>query len=329
MRDNHWWFFDLALVIAVTGGLTFGVISGVTGIGRIAITIPLVLFLPGYALVSALFPDEPNDDYRSFDDEKTGLGNPLLVSGGLEAIERAVLSAVCSVALVSAIALLATATPRGIVLESVLLGISMLTVALALLAIASRYRCPPDQRFVPSISSASPFFTRARPSPYGQRDPRPYNAAIAVGLLLLLVSGGFAVANPPQHDGFTEFSVGTENVTGETETMYKSTYTAGERQELETTITNQEHEEQSYTTVVLLQRVRYDGENATVNESTELTRQTATVADGESHRQTLEFTPTMRGNDLRLTLLLYEGEAPAAPSSETAYRTLHLPVEVS
>ncbi|WP_226481494.1 DUF1616 domain-containing protein [Natrinema amylolyticum] len=329
MSDTHWWFFDLAVVIAVTGALTFGIISGSSGSVRIVLTIPLVLFLPGYTLVSALFPDEPNDDYRTFDDEKTGLGSPLLVSGGLEAVERMVLSVVFSVAIVPAITLFATITPGGVTLEPVLSGLAVVTVVLALLAIGSRYRCPPDRRFTPSISSVSPFFTRVRPSPYERISYRPYNVAIGIGLLLLLASGGFALANPPQHDGFTELSIGSENVTGETETTYESTYTAGERQELQATITNREHEERTYTTVVLLQRVSDDGSNVTVRESTEVDRKTATVPDGGTHRQSLEITPTMRGDDLRLTLLLYEGEPPAEPTTDNAYRVARLPIEVA
>lgn len=329
MSDNHLWYFDLAVVVAVTGALTLGIFSGVSGAIRIALSIPLILFLPGYALVSALFPDKPNDDYRSFDQEKTGLGNPLLISGGLEAIERSILSVIFSVALVPAITLFASVTPRGLTLEPVLFGLAVATIVLSLLAIGSRYRCPPDRRFVPAVSSIFPFFTRGRRSPYERINVRPYNIAIVIGVGLLLASAGFALANPPQHDGYTEISVETDNVTNETETVYNSTYTAGESQELQATITNQEHEERRYTTVVLLQRVNSDGENVTVNESVEMDRQSATVADGDSHRQTFEITPTMQGDDLRLTLLLYDGEAPADPTAENAYRKLHLPIEVS
>ena len=328
MSDTNWWFFDLAAVIAVTGVLTFGIISGMEGAVRTVLAIPLVLVLPGYALVSALFPDKPNDDYQSFDTKKTGLGSPLLVSGGLEAIERAILSIVFSVALVPAITLFAAVTPGGVTLEPILIGLSMLTVMLALLAIGTRYRCPADRRFVPSVASISPFFTRDRPSPYDRVNNRPYNVAIAVGLVLLLASSGFALANPPQHDGFTELSVETKNVTGEIDTMYDSTYTAGASQELTVTITNQEHETRRYTTVVLLQRVSSEGDSVTVHESTALDKEAVTVADGESTRQPLEITPTMQGSDLRLAVLLYEGDPPAEPTADNAYRVVRLPIEV-
>ncbi len=110
--------------------------------------------------------------------------------------------------------------------------------------------------------------------------------------------------------------------------MYDSTYTAGEQQELQATITNQEHDERTYTTVVLLQRVSDDGTDVTVRESTEVDRRTATVPDGVAHRQSLEITPTMRGNDLRLTVLLYDGEPPAEPTADNAYRVARLPIEV-
>ncbi|WP_436347795.1 DUF1616 domain-containing protein [Natronorubrum sp. FCH18a] len=328
MSDNQWWYFDLAAVIAITGISTFAIFSGVGGVVRTVALVPLVCFLPGYALVSALFPDEPTDEYQPFDDEKTALGNPLVVTGGLEAVERAILSVIFSVATVPLVALLSSATPRGLMLETVLSGIALFTVVLSVLAIGSRYRCQPDHRFAPSLSSVSLFHTPAQPTAYSRTNTRPYNVAIVVTLVLLVASAGFAIANPPQQDGFTEFSAETEDVNGDIDTMYESTYTSGETAELGVSITNQEHEERSYTTVALLERVSDDGDDVTVNETAELDRQSATVAHGDTAEQTLEIAPSMQGEDLRLTLLLYEDEPPSEPTSENAYRVIHLPIEV-
>ncbi len=36
----------------------------------------------------------------------------------------------------------------------------------------------------------------------------------------------------------------------------------------------------------------------------------------------------MQGDDLRLTLLLYNGEPPAEPTADNAYRVARLPIEV-
>ncbi|WP_252700048.1 DUF1616 domain-containing protein [Natronosalvus vescus] len=328
MSDTNWWFLDLALVILVTGALSFGLLLGVPGVGRIVIALPLLLVLPGYALVSVLFPDDPSEEYYPFDAERTGLRNPLLVTGGLELIERLVLSVVCSVFLVPVVALFTHVTPRGFAPETVIFGISALTIGLTVLAIIARARYPTDQRFTPTLPLSVPFFTQTQSPPSEKRNLRPYNVGIAIGLLLLVATAGFAVANPPQHDGFTEFAVDTEDVTSDTETMYQSTYTAGETQELPVLITNHEHEERTYTTVVLLEQVSYDGDEATVHESEQLQHASATVPDGEQHHQTLEVTPTMQGDDLRLTVLLYEGDPPDDPNSENAYRVIHLPIVV-
>ncbi|ELY60621.1 DUF1616 domain-containing protein [Natronolimnohabitans innermongolicus] len=331
MSDNQWWFLDLAAVIAFTGALTLGILSGLEGAIRIALGIPLVCFLPGYALVSVLFPSEPTDEYQSFDREKTGLKTPRLVAGGLEPIERVGLSVAFSIALVPAITLFTSVTPRGIALETVLPGIALLTVGLCLLAIIARYRCPAERRFLPGVSLGSLFFSRRGPRVYDRVNPRPYNVAIAIGLLLLVATAGFALANPSQGDGFTEFAVETENVTGDTETMYESTYSAGETAELGATITNNEHEERDYETVVILERIGDgdgDDENANVTEREELDRASTTVADGETDEQSFEIEPTMTGSDLRLTLLLFEDDAPSEPTTDDAYQTIHLPVDV-
>lgn len=329
MSDNDWWFLDLAVVIASAGVIAFGLFAGLTGIGRVLLVIPLVVFLPGYAFVAVLFPDAANDEYRSFDDEKTGLQNPLLVDGGLEHTERLALSVVVSVAAIPVVTLFATATPRGIVLETVLSGVALLTVIFALLAIFSRYRCHSERRFSPTLSADALFFSDSQPNPYGTTNTRPFNVAIVLGLVLLIASGGFALANPPDHDGFSEFYVETETVTGETETMYDAAYTAGTSQELPVVITNREGTETSYTTVVELQRVSYDGDDVTVHETDELSRETVTLSEGETHRHSLEVSPTMSGDDLRLELLLYVDEPPEDPSAENAYRVIRLPIEVT
>ncbi|RQG99365.1 DUF1616 domain-containing protein [Natrarchaeobius oligotrophus] len=328
MSDSDWWFLDLAAVIAVTGTLSFALFAGISGPVRVLLAIPLVLFLPGYALVAVLYPDERGDEYRAFDDRKTGLSNPLLLTRGLRPIERLVLSVTFSVALVPAITLLTTLSPGGIVAESVLLGTATATIVLSVGAIASRYRCSPDRRYSPSLAATVPSFTRVRHGTYTVTEPRPYNVAIALAFVLLLASAGFALANPPQHDGFTEFAVETENVTGDVETMYPSTYAHGETRDLTVSITNREHESRAYTTVVLLERVDAGNGETTVENREELAREATTVADGTSQEQTLEITPTMRGDDLRLTLLLYEDEPPDSPTGDDAYRAMHLPIEV-
>ncbi|WP_306054408.1 DUF1616 domain-containing protein [Natronococcus wangiae] len=330
MSNSDWWFLDLALVIAVTGLATFGLFTDVSGPVRILLGIPLLLFLPGYALVAVFYPDQSDGEYQAFDDEKTARRGPLLSSGGLESIERFVLSIVASVAIVPAVTLVTSATPWGITVRPVLAGIALVTILLSLLAIVQRYRCPPERRFSLSPSGSSLLFSADRDS-FGRSAPSPtlYNAIFLVALLALLATAGFAVANPPEHDGYTEFYIETEEVDGDTEVMYNDSLSAGESQSVTAYITNEEHEERSYTTVAALQQVSYEDDGVTVHEQDVLATESATVANGETHEQTLEIEPTMTGEDLRLVLYLYEGEPPEEPSEENAYRTIELPVTVS
>ncbi|MFC4439726.1 MULTISPECIES: DUF1616 domain-containing protein [Natrialbaceae] len=330
MSDSDWWLLDLALVIAVTGLVTFGLFIGVPGPVRILLGIPFLLFLPGYALVAVLYPDRSDDEYQSFDDEKSTRRGPLLSSGGLESIERLVLSVVASVAIVPAVTLVTSATPWGITVRPVVAGVALATIVFSLLGIVQRYRCPPERRFALSLSGSSLLFSADRSS-YGRSAPSPglYNAIFVVALVVLLATAGFAVANPPEHDGYTEFYLETEEVNGEMEVMYDDSLSAGESQSVTAYIANEEREERSYTTVVALQQVSYEDDSVTVHEQDVLASESATVANGETHEQTLEFEPTRTGDDLRLVLYLYEGEPPEEPTGENAYRTIELPVTVS
>lgn len=331
MSDTDWWFLDLALVIAVTGLLALGLFTvAVPGPIRVLLGVPFLLFLPGYALVAILYPDESDGEYPTFDDENTGLKSPLVSDGGLESIERLILSVVASVAVVPVVALVASVTPWGITARPVIVGIALVTVLLSLFAIVQRYRCPPERRFSLSPSPSALLFSPDRDS-FGRSAPNPavYNVIFLGAIVLLLVSAGFAVANPPEHDGYTEFYMETEEVDGETEVIYDDALNAGESQPMTVYVTNEEHEERSYTTVAVLQQVSYEEDGVTVHEEDVLTSESTTVADGETNEQTLEIEPTMTGDDLRLVFLLYEGEPPEEPTEENAYRTIELPITVS
>jgi uncharacterized membrane protein len=332
MSNSDWWLLDLALVIAVTGFLTFGLFTSVSGPIRILLGMPLLLFLPGYAFIAVLYPDAPDREYPSFDEEATYRGRQVLPGGGLEGVERFALSVIASTAIVPAVTLVASASPWGIAIQTVLAGTALLTVLLSLVAIAQRYRCPPENRFTPSILGSTLLFSTKKDS-YGRSAPSPalYNGIFLVALIVLLATAGFAVANPPadDYDGYSEFYLDTDEIDGDTDVLYDDSLSAGESHSLTAYITNAEHQEMSYTTVVALQEVSYDNESASVHEQDVLASDSVTVEDGETHEQTLEVEPTRTGDDLRLVLFLFDEEPPENPTEDDAYRTIKLPVTVS
>ena len=119
---------DLALVIALTLACILFVLAprlNETPV-RVALGLLLVLFLPGYSLVAALFPRR--DD--------------------LDGIERIALSFGLSIAVVPLLGLGLNYTPLGIRLVPVLLGLSLFTVLLAVVAGVRRVWMPDAERFV-------------------------------------------------------------------------------------------------------------------------------------------------------------------------------------
>lgn len=112
---------DLALVILFTIlCIPFVLIPPLNEISpvRIILGLPLVLFLPGYALIAALFPRK--DD--------------------LDAIERVALSFGLSIAITPLLGLALNYTPFGIRLAPVLIVLSVFTISLAICAYVRRSR---------------------------------------------------------------------------------------------------------------------------------------------------------------------------------------------
>jgi len=91
---------------------------------RIILGLPLVLFLPGYALIAALFPGK--DD--------------------LDAIERIALSFGLSIAITPLLGLALNYTPFGIRLSPILAVLSIFTISLALCAYVRRSMTPEEDR---------------------------------------------------------------------------------------------------------------------------------------------------------------------------------------
>jgi uncharacterized membrane protein len=120
---------DLALVIFFTVlCIPFVLIPPLNEISaiRIILGLPLVLFLPGYSLIAALFPRK--DD--------------------LDGIERVALSFGLSIAITPLLGLALNYTPFGIRLSPILIVLSVFTISLAMGAYVRRSRIPEEDRFV-------------------------------------------------------------------------------------------------------------------------------------------------------------------------------------
>ena len=293
---------------------------------RAVLGLPLILFLPGYAFIAALFPEaEPvRGDSRSSDERTRTLPR------SIDTTERLVLSVGTSVVVSPLIGLVLNYTPWGIRLVSVTLSVSAFTVIAAAAGVLRRQSLPKSERFSllrersARIDSATPT-TETR-----TRTDLVLNVAVALSVLLVVSSVVYVVAVPRGGEEFTELSLLTRN--GTTDELvadeYPTNFTRGEPKPLVVGVENHERRSANYTVVVALQRI--GGRNdSTVVEQRQLRRFRVRVGANESwlHRHTVA--PPIAGQRLRLTYLLYRGSAPPNPTVGNAYREVHLWVNVS
>lgn len=315
---------DLVAVLLVTGLLLVSVTVPLIRETpfRLVVSIPVVLFVPGYTVMAALFPEKP-----------AGAEPQQSLHSTVTYTERFLLSVGTSIAVVPMIGVLATFTPWGLTMGSIVAGITTFIIIWTAIAAYRRQTLPPDQRFSVPIhtwmgAGKERFFTS------DTKTDILLNAMIVVGLFFVAASVGYAVTGPQQGDQFTEFSILTENETGElVADGYPTDFERGESDSVVVSVSNHEYELTSYSVVLQLQ----DAEQTAVNDTTMVVREretldvveTGELAHDETWRRETDIEPTMTGEQLRLVFLLYQETPPDEPTGENAYREVSLWITVT
>jgi uncharacterized membrane protein len=112
----------------------FPVTAFSSGFVRITLSLVCLLFLPGYAMISALFPRQ----------------------GTLDLLERIVLSIGLSIAIVPLIGLALNYSPWGIRLDPILIAVAAFIFAMAFTGIVRQQLLPEDQRFSITLNFSWP-----------------------------------------------------------------------------------------------------------------------------------------------------------------------------
>lgn len=342
---------DLAAMLAVvvlTNAVVFLPIVRESPV-RVLLGLPFVLFVPGYVFIAALFPEagqpptqealaeaEADNGDDSGYSLKGPLGGPLGSDRGIDGIERVALSFGLSIAITPLIGLALNFTPWGIRLTPIMVSLSGFTVAMTAVAAVRRWELPEDERFVVPYRA---WLAAGREEVFepSSRTDAVLNVALAASVVLALGSVGYAIAVPPQGEQFSEFYLLTEaedgqevaNAEGLVADNYPTNITAGEPRSLVVGIGNQEHERANYTVVVEIQRVDIVENSTVVRESQELQRFRTTLPHNETWLRQHTVAPRMTGENLRLQYLLYRGDPSDEIDTPTAYRDLHLWVNVS
>jgi uncharacterized membrane protein len=146
---------------------------------RVTLGLLYLLFLPGYALVAALFPGR--DD--------------------VPAIRRFTLAVVLSLAIVSLITLMLNWTPWGVTLVPILVSITSFIVLACGVAYFRRSRLPPEDRFAPQLEIRLP----------GWSSTSLVEKALMIGLVTSIILGvgtaAYFLIHPKVTERYTEFYV--------------------------------------------------------------------------------------------------------------------------
>jgi uncharacterized membrane protein len=298
---------------------------------RVVLGLPFVLFIPGYALIAALFPEAGESPTESESEQATAAtdGSGTISDRGIDGIERVALSFGLSIAVVPLIGLVLNFTPWGIRLVPIMVAVSGFTVGMTALAASRRWALPPEDQFsVPYRAWVNSVRTELfEPT---SRTDSVLNVILVLSVLLAVGSVGYAVAVPKEGESFSEFYLLMEDDSGElVADGYPTDFQRGEPQELVVGVGNQEHETVDYTVVAEIQRVDIVDNETRIQETTELRRFQTTVQNNETWQRQHTVAPRMTGERLRLQYLLYRGDPGQQLNRSDAYRELHLWVNVT
>jgi len=297
---------DLGLCVLATVAAVVVTLVPVPRLVSVAIGVPFLLFVPGYAVTVALFP------------RVIQRGTSLNSDGwnGLPLFTRAVLSVATSVALAIIVGVNLEFTRWAIRAPTVVGGLAVVTLVAATAGAVRRSKIDRDG---PAETGAGSFLSRDMSS------LATVMVLLAIGISL--VSVAMVVGMGERGEQYTEFALLTESDSGEAvATDFPSNMTVGEETAFRYVITNKEQQHSSYYVVVRLERVGSDG---SVNSAERLANFSEELAAGESVRQEHTIKPTLRGADLRLRYLLYRSQPPEQVRSNNAYRDLHIWIDVT
>lgn len=317
---------DLAAVVAVLAmtslvvllpGLRSATIAGASL--RTLLGLPVLLFLPGYVLVSVLFPARTSG--RVAPGDRT--------ADTIDRAERFALSFGMSIAILPAIGFV-LATWWVVTLSTVVTSLTVLLLVGISATAIRRFRLPESERYGNSVGQWSTAIGRVLRGSEGWGFTAS-SIVLAAAFVLAIGSIGFAVATPYQSGESSTLYLVAENETGvEFASNYPTDLTIGETETLAVGIENDEERRQQYTVVVALERVENDSSSVRVTERQEITRLHPVVGDGEEWTGRHDVDPQLVGEDLRLHYFLYKGEtAPDEPSDTTAYRDVYVWIDVN
>ena len=283
---------DLAIIVVYTLATVASIYLPLINetVIRSALGLGMVLFVPGYALIAALFPGKED----------------------IDGIERAALSFGLSIAVTPLIGLALNFTPWGIRLDPIVTCLTIFTIACVAVANARRHTLEPEERFNIDFHKA---YEDAKAELFPAEENR-LDKALTVILLLAIIASvaalAYVVAVPKQGEKFTEFYILGPNGKAEN---YPEWFHLGDSKPVIVGVINHEYRDVAYDLVVALN----DSNNITQMYTDHLT-----LSDNQTWEKTVPLQPDHTGTNMEVEFLLYADGNTTAP-----YRDLHLWINVT
>ena len=200
---------------------------------RIVLALPVVLFIPGYCLIAALFPKD----------------------GDIGLIERIMLSFGVSIAVVPLVVVGLNFTPWEIQLDTIVISLFFFTLALIIIAYIRRAFLPYDTRFRMPFSA---ILNRIRQEflPQGvSRVNQLINVTVALVMLVVIITAVYIITAPKTEESFTEFYLlGEKQIAAD----YPDQIIPGQNYPMYIGVGNQENRDMAYTIETWLLRTEFD-----------------------------------------------------------------------
>ena len=272
---------------------------------RVFFALPMVLFIPGYTLIAALFPG----------------------TSEIDNIERLALSFGLSIAVVPLIGLALNYTPWGIRLDPVVASIAVFTAAMTLIAQYRRALLPAGERYNPPLAGVRTAVTGELFPPGQARLDRLLSVILIIALVAALATTVFVIVVPKEGEKFTEFFILGEK---QKAADYPTVLEVGENGTLFIGIGNHEYRNVTYTVETYLLQMDFNQTTNTssLNAMDRIDRFTVPVPFNETRILPYTLTPDRTGYN-RVEFLLFNETVPSDAVSgmdriNSSYRDLHL-----
>ncbi len=194
---------------------------------RVIFTVPVILFIPGYVLIAALFP------------EKTSI----------DGIERFALSVGLSIAVVPLIGLVLNYTPFGIRLNPIVISLVLFTLIMMIITLYRRARLSDEEKFAVPFEMVKPALKEELfPKGQGKFD-KALSIILIAAVIVAAVTTVFVIAFPKDGEKFTEFYILGEDKMADD---YPEKFPVNSQQFVWIGIGNHEYRDVTYTVETLI-----------------------------------------------------------------------------